>query len=231
MRAAGRRLLRCPEAAAGLGRQRVRLGPDGRPLGGRTCPAGRGTRPIPLAVEDPPNGRQPPKHELFGDVLTVALKPLRYAEEDTAIETGDIMIFVDPRSILTVSHGQIDPCGEATRRLDADPQMLRTGPWAVLHALLDVVVDAYSDAVRRARVTLDRLEDEMFSTSRVDHTQRIYSLKRELRDAVQPLVPVLRACWTARVRKATCRRSPRTSVTSPTPCTAPISRSGPWTSC
>ncbi|MFD7081923.1 hypothetical protein [Streptomyces sp. NPDC059918] len=41
--------------------------------------------------------------------------------------------------------------------------------------------------------TLDRLEDEVFSTSRVDHTQRIYSLKREFRDAVQPLVPVLQA--------------------------------------
>ncbi|RSS60513.1 magnesium and cobalt transport protein CorA [Streptomyces sp. WAC07061] len=148
----------------------------------------------PLAVEDALHGRQRPKREQFGDVLAVALKPLRYVEEDTAVETGDIMIFAGPRSVLTVSHGSIDPCAEAARRLDADPQMLRLGTWAVLHAVLDVAVDAYSDAARKVRATLDRLEDEVFSTSRVDHTQSIYSLKREVRefrDAVHPLVPVL----------------------------------------
>lgn len=148
----------------------------------------------PLAVEDALHGRQRPKRERFDDVLAVALKPLRYVEEDTAVETGDIMIFVGPRSVLTVSHGTIDPCAEAARRLDVHPQMLRMGPWAVLHAVLDVAVDAYSDAARRVRAALDRLEDEVFSTSRVDHTQSIYSLKREVRefrDAVQPLVPVI----------------------------------------
>ncbi|MFJ3908220.1 magnesium and cobalt transport protein CorA [Streptomyces vinaceus] len=148
----------------------------------------------PLAVEDALHGRQRPKRERFGDVLAVALKPLRYVEEDTAVETGDVMIFLGPRSILTVSHGTIDPCAEAARRLDSDPQMLRMGPWAVLHAVLDVCVDAYSDAAREVRATLDHLEDEVFSTSRVDHTQSIYSLKREVRefrDAVQPLVPVV----------------------------------------
>ncbi|MFE5620555.1 magnesium and cobalt transport protein CorA [Streptomyces virginiae] len=148
----------------------------------------------PLAVEDALHGRQRPKRERFGDVLAVALKPLLYVEEDTAVETGDIMIFMGPHSVLTVSHGTIDPCAEAARRLEADPQMLRIGTWAVLHAVLDVAVDAYSDAARRVRATLDRLEDEVFSTSRVDHTPAIYSLKREVRefrDAVQPLVPVL----------------------------------------
>ncbi|RST03789.1 magnesium and cobalt transport protein CorA [Streptomyces sp. WAC05950] len=148
----------------------------------------------PLAVEDALHGRQRPKRERFDDVLAVALKTLRYVEEETAVETGDIMIFVGPRSVLTVSHGTIDPCTDAARRLDADPDMVRHGPKAVLHAVLDVAVDSYSDAARRVRATLNRLEDDVFSTSRVDHTESIYSLKREVRefrDAVQPLVPVL----------------------------------------
>lgn len=148
----------------------------------------------PLAVEDALHGRQRPKRERFGDILAVALKTLRYVEEESAVETGDIMIFVGPRSVLTVSHGPIDPCAEAARRLDTAPDMLRHGPRAVLHAVLDVAVDAYSDAARRVRATLNRLEDEVFSTTRVDHTENIYSLKREVRefrDAVQPLVPVV----------------------------------------
>ncbi|MEU9303285.1 magnesium and cobalt transport protein CorA [Streptomyces sp. NPDC048269] len=148
----------------------------------------------PLAVEDAVQAQQRPKRERFGDVLAVALKTLWYVQEETAVETGEMMLFVGPRCILTVRHGAVDPCAEATRRLDADPDMLRFGPWAVLHAVLDVVVDAYSDAAEKVRAALDRLEDQVFSSSRVDHTEGIYSLKREVRefrDAVQPLVPVV----------------------------------------
>ncbi|GAA0455176.1 magnesium/cobalt transporter CorA [Streptomyces stramineus] len=148
----------------------------------------------PLAVEDAVHAHQRPKWERFGDVLAVALKTLWYVEEEAAVETGEMMLFVGPRCVLTVRHGAVDPCAEAARRLDLDPGMLRLGPWAVLHAVLDVAVDAYSDAARRVRAALNRLEDQVFSTSRVDHTEDIYSLKREVRefrDAVQPLVPVV----------------------------------------
>ncbi|WP_323185429.1 CorA family divalent cation transporter [Streptomyces sp. NBC_01214] len=86
------------------------------------------------------------------------------------------------------------PAAEAARRLEADPSMLRFGPLSALRAVLDVVVDAYSEAAETVRAALNRLEDRVSSPSRVDHTEEIYSLKREVRefrDAVQPLVPVL----------------------------------------
>ncbi|MFD3548644.1 magnesium and cobalt transport protein CorA [Streptomyces sp. NPDC058655] len=148
----------------------------------------------PLAVEDAVQAHQRPKRERFGDVLAVALKTLWYVEDETAVETGEMMLFVGPRYVLTVRHGDVDPAAEAARRLEADPALLRFGPLAVLHAVLDVAVDAYSDAAERVRAELVGLEDRVFSTSRVDHTEDIYSLKREVRefrDAVQPLVPVL----------------------------------------
>ncbi|UUS33630.1 MULTISPECIES: magnesium and cobalt transport protein CorA [Streptomyces] len=148
----------------------------------------------PLAVEDAVQAQQRPKRERFGDVLAVALKTLWYLEDETAVETGEMMLFVGPRYVLTVRHGPVDPAAEAARRLAANPGMLRFGPLSVLHAVLDVVVDAYSDSAEKVRTALTTLEDSVFSTTRVDHTQAIYSLKREVRefrDAVQPLVPVL----------------------------------------
>ncbi|OKK22084.1 magnesium transporter CorA [Streptomyces sp. CB00455] len=148
----------------------------------------------PLAVEDAVQAHQRPKHERFGDVLAVALKTLWYVEGEAAVETGEMMLFVGPRYVLTVRHGDADPTAEAARRLEADPAMLRFGPLAVLHAVLDVVVDDYSDAAEKVRAALTRLEDCVFSTSRIDVTEGIYSLKREVRefrDAVQPLTPVL----------------------------------------
>lgn len=148
----------------------------------------------PLAVEDAVQARQRPKRESFGDVLAVSLKTLWYVEEEKAVETGELMLLVGPRFVLAVRHGEVDPTAEAVRRLDADPSMLRFGPLSVLHAVLDVVVDSYGEAAESVRTALNLLEDDVFSSSRVDHTEDIYSLKREVRefrDAVQPLVPVL----------------------------------------
>ncbi|MEU7730230.1 CorA family divalent cation transporter [Streptomyces sp. NPDC040724] len=147
-----------------------------------------------LAVEDAVQAGQRPKRERFGDVLAVALKTLWYVDEETSVDTGELMLFVGPRYVLTVRHGPVHPAAEAARRLEADPSMLLFGPLSVLHAVLDVVVDVYSEAAETVRAALDRLEDRLFSPSRVDHTEEIYSLKREVRefrDAVQPLVPVL----------------------------------------
>ncbi|MFJ9789594.1 magnesium and cobalt transport protein CorA [Streptomyces globosus] len=148
----------------------------------------------PLAVEDALHPRQRPKSETFGDVLAIALKTLWYVPRGNAVETGQVMLFAGPRYVLTVRHGPADPAGEAARRLGDDPALLRYGPLAVVHAVLDVVVDAYGDAAGKARAALTRLEDSVFSVDRTDVTEDIYSLKREVRefrDAVQPLVPVV----------------------------------------
>jgi magnesium transporter len=148
----------------------------------------------PLAVEDAVQAHQRPKRERYGDVLAVALKTLWYVEDRAAVETGEVMIFTGPRFALTIRHGPVDPTTEAAERLREDPQMLRFGPVAVLHAVLDVVVDAYSRAAVQVRADLTDLERCVFSPAREDLTEEIYSLKREVvefRDAVRPLVPVV----------------------------------------
>jgi magnesium transporter len=148
----------------------------------------------PLAVEDAAHAHQRPKRERYGDVLAVALRTLWYVEGESEVETGQMMVFLGPRFVMTVRHGAADPAAEAARRLAEDPTTLRFGPVSVLHAVLDVVVDAYTDAADKARTDLAELERCVFSPSRDDLTEEIYSLKREVlefRDAVQPLVPVV----------------------------------------
>ncbi|MFE7774911.1 magnesium and cobalt transport protein CorA [Streptomyces sp. NPDC057445] len=148
----------------------------------------------PLAVEDALEARQRPKRERYGDVLAVALRTLRYVERTSQVESGQLMIFVGPKFVLTVCHGQTDPAPEAERRLLGDPPMPGFGPVAVLHALLDVTVDTYGSIAEEVRSDLGDLERRVFSPGREDVIEEVYSLKREVlefRDAVQPLVPVL----------------------------------------
>jgi magnesium transporter len=148
----------------------------------------------PLAVEDAVQAHQRPKRERYGDVLVVALKTLWYVADGSDVETGEVMVFTGPRFALTVRHGSADPVAEASRRLGDAPEMLRFGPAAVLHAVLDTVVDSYLDASVQVRTDLTTLERSVFAPGREDLTEQIYSLKREVlefQDAVRPLVPVV----------------------------------------
>ncbi|MFF2364635.1 magnesium and cobalt transport protein CorA [Streptomyces sp. NPDC058122] len=155
----------------------------------------------PLAIEDAVQAHQRPKQERYGDVLTVAVKTLWFVEQTADVETGEVMIFLGPCFALTVRHGVNDPTAEAARRLAEQPHMAALGPVSVLHAVSDVIVDAYAAAAAQVRTDLTDLERCVFSPSREDLTERIYSLKREVvefRDAVGPLVPVMQPFTTAR---------------------------------
>ncbi|MFJ8595169.1 magnesium and cobalt transport protein CorA [Streptomyces sp. NPDC093598] len=148
----------------------------------------------PLAIEDAVQAHQRPKQERYGDVLAVAVKTLWFVERTADVETGEVMIFLGPSFALTVRHGSLDPTVEAAARLEDAPQMARLGPVSVLHAVTDVIVDAYAQAAAQVRTDLTDLERCVFSPVRDDLTEQIYSLKREVvefRDAVQPLVPVV----------------------------------------
>ncbi|MFE6847170.1 CorA family divalent cation transporter [Streptomyces sp. NPDC057686] len=110
--------------------------------------------PVGLVVEGVVQAHQRPKRERFGDVLAVALKALWYAQEETAVETGELRLFVGPRCVLTVRQGELDQTADADRRMDADPSMLRFDPLSVLHAVLDVIVDARGEAAETVRAAL-----------------------------------------------------------------------------
>ncbi len=155
----------------------------------------------PLAIEDAVQAHQRPKQERFGDVLAVAVKTLWFVEQTADVETGETMIFLGPSFALTVRHGANDPAVEAARRLAQQPDMVRLGPVSVLHAVTDVIIDAYAQAAAQVRTDLTELEECVFSPTREDLTEQIYSLKREVvefRDAIGPLVPVIHPFATGR---------------------------------
>ena len=76
-------------------------------------------------------------------------------------------------------------------RLEEQPALLAHGPGAVLHAIVDQVVDDYSPALAGLGQDIDEIEDEVFSSSRTNPAERIHKLKRETLEfnkATGPLV-------------------------------------------
>ena len=63
-------------------------------------------------------GRQRAKVEVYENSVFVVLKPLRYVEKTSDIETGELMCFVGDRFIVTVRRGEAAPspgCASGSR--------------------------------------------------------------------------------------------------------------------
>ena len=148
-----------------------------------------------LAVEDALSGHQRPKLEAYGDdQLFMVLKTARYFEPDT-LEFGEIHIFVGEGYVVTVRHGEATPLHDVRLDLEKRPELLRCGAGAVLHAILDKVVDDYVPVLTNIDVDITELEAEAFGEEpAVGLTERIYRLKRQvisLHRATAPLTEPL----------------------------------------
>lgn len=145
----------------------------------------------PLAVEDAVVAHQRPKLEVYGeDALFVVFKTVRYVDYEEVIETGELMLFVGPRFVVSVRHGAGSALREVRAELERTPARLARGPVAVLYAVMDRVVDDYLPAAEAVEDDVDEIEEQVFAAGRSQPTERIYKLKRELvefRRAVEPL--------------------------------------------
>src|ERR687894_119453 len=101
-----------------------------------------------LAVEDAIKAHQRPKLERYGDTLFVVLRAARYIDRPETVEFAELHIFVGADFVVTVRHGEGPDLSRVRRRMEAEPDILRLGPEAILYAILDRVVDDYEPVVR-----------------------------------------------------------------------------------
>jgi magnesium/cobalt transport protein CorA len=149
----------------------------------------------PLAIEDAVKAHQRPKLERYDGVGFVVLKTLDFAEATATFGVGEIMLFVGADFVITVRHGEANPLTKVRRRLEGDPDLLASGPSAVLYGVCDEVVDSYQLIAHRLEATLIETERRVFSPERRQLAAEIYSLKREVltfRAAETPLTLVMR---------------------------------------
>jgi magnesium transporter len=143
-----------------------------------------------LAVEDAIEAHERPKLEVYGETLFVVLKTVRYIDSEEVIRSGEIMLFVNPTFVITVRHGEGSDLHPVREAVEKRPDLLRCGPGAVLHAVIDRVVDDYEPAVQGLEIDIQQVEEQVFSEDSKNAAQRIYRLEREvleLQRAVRPL--------------------------------------------
>jgi len=145
----------------------------------------------PLAVEDAVHAQQRPKLEEYEGLTFFTLKTVFYNESNSAISTGELICFVEKEFIVIVRHGEGSPLASVRHEIELRPDFLKLGAFAVLHAVVDRVIDGYTTIATELENDVINLETKVFSGKRQTFSQEIYFLKRELieyRHAIEPLI-------------------------------------------
>lgn len=145
-----------------------------------------------LVVEDALNAHQRPKLEQYGDALFLVLRTAKYLDNEENVDFGEIQVFVTPRAVLHVRHKAPSKLVNVRAQLEARPERLSCGPGAVLHAIVDRVVDGYEPVVDGLEQDVREVERQVFNRHLGDNpVERVYGLMRTVltvQDALSPLV-------------------------------------------
>jgi magnesium transporter len=136
----------------------------------------------------------------FLNVYATALGPQIPGSIESRLLTARVSIFVLPSAVVTVRNEE-DPAhpvldiDEVVRRWDNNSDLLRKGSPALLHGILDVVVDGQFDTIQQLDEAIESLEDDLFDdrpqTRQNRQLQRdTYRLRKELVELRRIVLPM-----------------------------------------
>lgn len=142
-----------------------------------------------LAIEDALSALQYPRIESYDGLLYLILHGIDYRNGGGRFTTHDIDFFLGPNYLVTVH-------GEGTRTinhlLDIAPRndrILSEGASALLHRIVDGMVDRYEPEIDKLEESLDEVEAEVFATPGHDIVRRILELKRDVGSLRRVIMP------------------------------------------
>jgi magnesium transporter len=90
-----------------------------------------------------------------------------------------------------VRHGSPSELHDVRLKTEKRSDLLSCGPGAVLHAIIDKVVDDYEPVLAGIEDDVEELEQDVFSPQRTNPTERIYKLKREVLEMHRATAPLI----------------------------------------
>ena len=100
----------------------------------------------PLAIEDAISAKQRPKFEEYPGLQFCVLRTVFYDEAKSEVSTGEIFCFIGEHFIVVVRHGDGSALVNTRHQLEANPEQLAKGPYAVLHAIIDHCIDCNGES-------------------------------------------------------------------------------------
>jgi magnesium transporter len=142
-----------------------------------------------LAIEDAVAEIHHPKIESYGDYLYVVLHGIDFKAREHRFATLDVDFFLGLNYLVTVHPGVSRSIGKINELCARNERLLGEGPAALMHRIIDAMVDNYRPEVEKLQDRLDQLEKDVFAAGHRNLVRRILDFKRDvasLRRVVHP---------------------------------------------
>jgi magnesium transporter len=130
----------------------------------------------PLVVDDMVSEVNRPKVDDYGTYLYLVVHSARWDEDRPSLREIDILL--GPHLLVTCHDGPTRSVDAAIGVLPRRPELLARGPAALLHFVLDVLVDGYLPIMDRIGEEVDELQGQLFRAHGRATQLRIVHLKR-----------------------------------------------------
>ena len=142
----------------------------------------------PLAVEDAVSALQFPKIETYPGYLYVVLHGIHAEPQHTQFATRDVDFFLGRNYLVTVHDGDSRSINTIREMCTRHEHILKEGPVALMHRIVDRMIDNYRPVFEEIEARLGRLEDDAFA-GHERLSRRVMRLKRDVASMRRVLVP------------------------------------------
>jgi magnesium transporter len=136
----------------------------------------------PHAVEDAVSNHERPKLDRYGDNAFLTAYAVRLTDGGDQLESCKVSAFVLPRALITIRSEDWFEAERIAARWDQDSDLARYGVPALLHGLLDEIVDCQFDAIQRLDEEIEGLEEILFEDGPMppEAQRRNFELRKSL---------------------------------------------------
>jgi magnesium transporter len=143
----------------------------------------------PLAIEDAVAEVPQPKIEPYDGYVYLILHGIDFRAAQHRFATHDTDFFLGPNYLVSVHDGQTRTIQEMHDICARSGHILAEGPVALMHRIIDSMVDHYRPEVEKLESRLDTLEEDVFEQPHHDMIREILSLKRDINSLRRVVLP------------------------------------------
>jgi magnesium transporter len=142
----------------------------------------------PLSVEDAGSALQFPKIEAYEGYLYLVLHGIDPKPQQTQFATRDVDFFLGRRYLVTVHDGESRSIQRMREVCGRHGHILGDGPVALLHRIVDAMVDNYRPVIEEIEGRITRLEEQAFAGSE-RLARQVMKLKRDVSSMRRVMIP------------------------------------------
>lgn len=157
------------------------------------------------AIEDALGEDERPKTMRYASHLFLTASAIEHASEQMTLTTSRVSAFATERAVITIRLDAAFDIEAVVRRWDDNSDLLGFGPRALIHGLLDVIVDGYFLAVESLDDEIEQLEDVLFEENQKaarEVQRRTFALRKCLVQTRRTVLPMREVVNTV-MRRAT----------------------------